>query len=108
MARKKRIIMLEENLKKIIIFNELCTQDLRVRLISELEKLFMIARKMAESAENRDDWVRIAGYIAQVINSLTKAYDEVRFNEDMQRLREMIRRAKEKLAGQVGAGTPVA
>ena len=95
-------------LKKIIIFNELRTQDLRVRLISELEKLFIIARKMAESAENRDDWVRIAGYIAQVINSLANSYDETRFNEDMKRLEEMIKRAKKKLAGQVGAGTPVA
>ena len=63
---------------------------------------------MAKTADNRDDWIRIAGYIAQVINSLTKAYDETRFNEDLQRLREMIRRAKEKLARQAGAGTPVA
>jgi len=63
---------------------------------------------MAESAENRDDWVRIAGYIAQVINSLANSYDETRFNEDMKRLEEMIKRAKKKLAGQVGAGTPVA
>ena len=105
---KKRIVLIGEKLNKIMLISSLKTQELRVRLINELEKLFMIARKMAESAENRDDWVRIAGYIAQVINSLAKAYDETKFNEDMKRLEEMIRRAKEKLAGQVGAGTPVA
>ena len=70
--------------------------------------MFNYAIAMAKTADNRDDWVRIAGYIAQVINSLTKAYDETRFNEDLQRLKEMIRRAKEKLARQAGEGTPVA
>ena len=61
---------IHEKLNKIVLISSLKTQELRVRLINELEKLFMIARKMAESAENKDDWVRIAGYIAQVINSI--------------------------------------
>ena len=105
---KKRIVLISEKLNKIMLISSLKTQELRVRLINELEKLFIIARRMAESAENRDDWVRIAGYIAQVINSLANSYDETRFNENMKRLEEMIRRAKEKLAGQAGAGTPIA
>ena len=105
---KKRIVLINEKLNKIVLISSLKTQELRVRLISELEKLFIIARKMAESAENKDDWVRIAGYIAQVINSLANSYDETRFNEDMKRLEEMIQRAKKKLTGQTGAGTPIA
>jgi len=105
---KKRIVLIAEKLNKIMLISNLKTQELRVKLITELESLFNYAALMAKTADNRDDWVRIAGYIAQTINSLTKAYDETRFNEDLQRLKEMIRRAKEKLARQAGEGTPVA
>ncbi|MCD6466224.1 hypothetical protein J7L27_07670 [Candidatus Bathyarchaeota archaeon] len=107
MADKKRIMKIDEKLNKLSIISELKTQELRVKLISELENLFNYAIQMARGAENRDSWVKIAGYIAQTINSLTKAYDETRFNEDLQRLKEMIRRAKEKLARQAREGTPI-
>jgi hypothetical protein len=107
MAGKKRMIMLEEKLKKIGILNEIKTQDLRVSLISDLEKLFTLARDMARAADNREDWIKICGYIAQVINSLAKSYDEVRFNEQMKELKELIETAK-KRAGKTQAGTPVA
>jgi hypothetical protein len=106
MAGKKRIIIAEEILKKIIIFKELKTQDLRVRLIADLEKLFRIAKAMAETAENREDWIRVAGFIAQTINGLAKSYDETRFNEEMKELEMLIEQAK-KRAGKIQTGTPV-
>lgn len=106
--RYKRQTLIEKRFNKIVQIFQIETQDLRIKLIKELEVLFKHAVMMAKTAENRDDWMKIAGYIAQVINSLAKAYDETKFNEDIQRLREMIRRAKEKLAGQAGEGTPVA
>jgi hypothetical protein len=106
MAGKKRIIIAEEILKKIIMLKELKTQDLRVRLIADLERLFQIAKAMAENAENREDWVRIAGFIAQTINGLAKSYDETRFNEEMKELEQLIEQAK-KRAGKVQTGTPI-
>ncbi len=99
MARKKRILMLEEMLNKIAFFKELKTQDLRVSLINDLSKLFAIARDMAQfsEGEERRAWMKICSYIAQIINSLTNSYDEVRFNEQMKELDEMIDEAKRKL-----------
>jgi len=107
MARKKRLIYVEQLLKKIVKIHELKTQDLRVRLIADLERLFQIAKQMAETAENSEDWVRICAFIAQTINSLAKSYDETRFNEQMKELEMLIEQAK-KRAGKAQAGTPVA
>lgn len=107
MPRKKRILMIEETLKKCVIFFQIQTQELRVKLISELEKLFNYAKKMAETADNSEDWVRICTFIAQTINSLAKSYDEVRLNEQMKELEKLIEEAK-KRAGKTQTGTPVA
>ena len=106
MARKKRIIMLEEKLKKIVNLKEIKTQDIRVTLINELTSLFKTARDMAHSAEGegRQAWMRVCAYIAQVINSLANSYDEVRFNKQMSELEQMIEEARRKTAKQ----TPVA
>jgi hypothetical protein len=107
MARKKRLIYAEELVKKIEKFCELKTQDLRVKLIADLERLFQIAKDMAETAENQEDWIRVAVFIAQTINSLAKSYDETRFNEQMKELERLIEQAK-KRAGKAQTGTPVA
>lgn len=106
MARKKRLIYVEQLLKKIVKINELKTQDLRVRLIADLERLFQIAKQMAETAENSEEWIRICTFIAQTINSLAKSYDETRFNEQMKELEMLIEQAK-KRAGKAQTGTPV-
>ena len=104
---KPRRYYIEKRLTSICKFSELKTQEIRVKLIAKLERLFEMAANEAKNAENREDWMKVAGFIAQVINSLTKAYDEVRFNENMKKLRELIRIAKER-AGAAGTGTPVA
>lgn len=103
--RYNRQILIERRFNKLIQIFQVETQDLRAALISELEILFKHAVMMAKSAENREDWMKISAYIAQTINSLAKSFDEVRFNEDIQRLRDMIERAK-KRAGEAGAGSP--
>lgn len=107
--RKKRSYYIEKRLISILQFYELKTQELRVKLIAQLEQLFEMAINEARTAENRDDWMKVASYIAQVINSLARSYDEVKFNEDMQKLRELIRIAKEKAGtGKIGEGVGVA
>jgi len=106
MADKKRIVKIAETLNRILNFKELKTQDLRVKLITELERLFTLARSMAETAENREEWAKICAYIAQTIKSLADSYDEVRFNEQMKELEQLIEQAK-KRAGTPKTGTPV-
>ncbi|MEM3027874.1 MAG: hypothetical protein QW220_04005 [Candidatus Bathyarchaeia archaeon] len=109
MGKQKRIIMLEKTLLETLKIAQLDTQNLRIKLIENLERIFLYAKEMASSplVENREEWIRICGYIAQTINSLANSFDEVRFSEDMERLRGMIERAK-KRAGLAGEGTPVA
>ncbi|MEM2127828.1 MAG: hypothetical protein QXH67_06370 [Candidatus Bathyarchaeia archaeon] len=83
------------------------TQKIRIKLISQLEQLFDYAVVMAGKAENREDWMKVASYIAQTINSISNSFDETRFNEDLQRLRDLIEKAK-KRAGEAGAGAGIA
>jgi phosphosulfolactate phosphohydrolase-like enzyme len=106
--KKSRINIVELRLNQIQKIFEIKTQDLRVKLISDLERMFDMVTKIAQSShtENPEDWVKIAGYIAQVINSLADSYDEVRLNEQLKRLKELVEAAK-KRAGQIGEGTPI-
>ncbi|MBS7656634.1 hypothetical protein KEJ33_01770, partial [Candidatus Bathyarchaeota archaeon] len=99
--RKTRIEQLLKHYSVLRKYIDLRTQELRVKIISRLEVMFNYAYQMAVSqhTENRDEWMKIAGYIAQVINSVTNSFDEVRFNEDMKRLRDMIEAAKKRAAG---------
>lgn len=76
-------------------------------MIKELEALFKHALMMAKTAEDKESWMKVAAYIAQTINSLANSFDEIRFNEDIQRLREMIEKAKKRVEP-AGAGTPIA
>jgi hypothetical protein len=72
MTKKKRLIMIEENLNKIRYFREVKTQELRVKLIAELEKPSTEALNIAGSphTENRDDRAKICAYMARAINTL--------------------------------------
>ncbi|MEM3788296.1 MAG: hypothetical protein QXN95_00305 [Candidatus Bathyarchaeia archaeon] len=108
MARIKRINAIEKLLNSAQKICELKTQDLRVKLIAQLERMFDRVSRISESEHtvNSEDWVKVAGYIAQVINSLASSYDEVRLNEQLRRLRELIEAAKKRV-GQAGTGTPV-
>jgi len=69
------------------------TQELRRRLIATLEELFEEASRALDDPE----YIRLAGYIAQVINSLTKAYDEYEFEGGLRELQELIEEAKRQL-----------
>jgi hypothetical protein len=57
MTKKKRMIMIEENLNKIRYFREVKTQELRFKLIAELEKPSTETLNIAGSphTDNRDD-----------------------------------------------------
>ncbi|MBS7657091.1 MAG: hypothetical protein QXI71_02190 [Candidatus Bathyarchaeia archaeon] len=96
-----RIAIIDRKLDALRRFTVSKTQKLRKKLISKLEVLFNHATQMARSSDvaNRDEWMRIAGYIAQVINSVADSFDEVKFNTDIKQLRVMIEAAKKRATG---------
>jgi len=105
MARKKRIIMINKKLKKLLIYCQIETQSLRLKIIRELEELFTYAKQMLKATQD-EAWARVAAYTAQVINSLANSFDEVRLNEQMKELERLIEIAKKRV-GTSKTGTPV-
>ncbi len=67
------------------------TQRLRRELIQSLKELFEIA---SEWAKRDPKAARLAGYIAQVMNSLARSYEERELNDDIRELERMIEQAK--------------
>jgi hypothetical protein len=67
------------------------TQQIRMKLIQSLQELFETASRWAEEDS---DAMRIAGYIAQVLNNLAKSYEERQFNNDLKEIESLIQQAK--------------
>jgi len=67
------------------------TQQLRMKLIQSLQELFENASRWAK---DDSDAMKLAGYIAQVLNNLAKSYDERRFNDDLNELERLMQQAK--------------
>jgi hypothetical protein len=104
-------------------------QGLRQKLLNDLEDLFDMAKDFAENKpddeqtatlkkalgtpndykemtpKQRQVWARIAAYTAQVMNSLTKSFDESQVTEDLKRLEKMV---NEAMAKEKGGGSPAA
>ena len=74
---------------------KLDTQRIRFELILELKALEEMAQQKAIdthalSVETKQNWARIAAYISQVINSISKTYDEAMVLEELEKLKKMI------------------
>jgi hypothetical protein len=73
---------------------EIDTQKIRTELLEELKKMFKIAKEMAtaEGAEEKQvqNWIRIMGYIGQVMNSLAKSLDEAKAMQYLENLERMV------------------
>ena len=72
------------------------TQRIRYGLILELKALAEMAQQKAidthpASIESKQSWVRLAAYISQVINSISKTYDEAQITADLERLEKMVK-----------------
>jgi hypothetical protein len=76
------------------------TQKIREEMLASLQELFGLAKKQAKNKKlelpQRQKWVRVASYVAQVINSLTKSFDEAQITKDLERLEKMISEAMAK------------
>jgi len=72
------------------------TQKLRRELMQSLQELFETVNEWAEKDPKA---MRIAGYIAQVLNSLARSYEERRFNDALRELERLIEQAKAHMEG---------
>jgi hypothetical protein len=54
------------------------------------------ARNTALDMEQRQFWVRVAGYVAQVINSISKSFDESFVTTELKRLEKIVNEAVAK------------
>jgi len=79
---------------------ELSTQRIRSKLLADLEKMFDMAKAHATdentTPKQRQIWTRIMAYIGQVMNSLTKAFDEASVTRDLEQLERMMNEAMAK------------
>lgn len=88
--------------KKIQIFI-LQTQQIREGLAEQLQRWITKVEHEAEAAEDpkvRAEWTRLLGFLSQTLNSVMKAYDQVRLDEDIQRAGEILDEIK-KLQEQI-------
>ena len=81
------------------------TQKIREEMLINLQELFSLAKQQAQNKklelEQRQKWIRVASYTAQVVNSLTKSFDEAQVTKDLEKLEKLIGEAvaKEKDRG---------
>jgi hypothetical protein len=84
---------------------KLDTQQMRIKTLNNLQELFDLAATLAKGniktqteggetqtikLKQRQNWTRIATYIAQIINSVAKGLDERQIDEDLTKLETMI------------------
>jgi hypothetical protein len=71
------------------------TQRVRAQLILDLQNLFEMTVKQVQSTRGRktrahQQWARLAAYISQVINSISKTYDVTQIKIELEKLRKTI------------------
>src|SRR4030067_2261999 len=71
------------------------TQRIRAQLILELKSLQETAIEQVQSAawrktQEHQNWMRLAAYISQVINSISKTYDITQIKTELEQLRKTI------------------
>jgi hypothetical protein len=72
------------------------TQRIRSQLILDLQTLSDIANQKVNETTNpkqwkeRLEWIKMAAYISQVINSISKTYDLIQIKLELDRLRKTI------------------
>ena len=77
--------------------------------MAKLEDMFDLAEESAKDAKTprqRQSFMRIMGYIAQVMNSLSKTFDESALTRDLEVLERMIDEAIAKGKDKEAQATP--
>jgi len=84
---------------------EVDMQKTRLKLLADLQDMFNMAKGYAQSKDpevtpkQRQIWMRIMAYIGQVMNSISKSFDEAQVTKDLERLEKMIGEAVAKEKG---------
>lgn len=74
------------------------TQKIREKAAKQLEGWIQKAEKASEQASDeklKQEWLRIAGFLHQVLNTVLKWYDQTRFNENLQEAEKLLNEIKE-------------
>ena len=75
-------------------------QRTRLKLLNDLDNMFDMAKRYATSQDTKDKqrqiWIRVMAYIGQVMNSISKSFDEAAVTKDLEKLERMIREAVAK------------
>ena len=76
-------------------------QKVRFQLILELKALAETAQQKAiDTHPAKDDvkqnWIRLTAYIGQVINGIGKTFEEIKVDEDIKKLEELIKECEER------------
>jgi hypothetical protein len=71
------------------------TQNIRSQLILELRSLLEVATEQSlstggQKSAERQNWIRLATYISQVINNISKTYDVTQIKDELEELRKTI------------------
>jgi len=90
---------LEFRLRKVRLL-ALKTQDIREATVLKLQRWIDEAERAADESvdEVKQQWLKLAGFLTQVLNSLLKTYDEIRLEEGIKELERMISEAEKKRA----------
>lgn len=92
--------MIIQRIYKIRRIAKVDTQKIREKLLQNLQEFFTLTKQQAQNKKlplpQRQKWVRAGSYVAQVINSLTKSFDEAHVTRDLERLEKMIGEAVAK------------
>ena len=90
---------------------EVDMQKTRLKLLNDLQDMFNMAKGYAQSKDPEvtpkqlQIWMRIMAYIGQVMNSISKSFDEAQVTKDLERLEKLINEAVAKEKGRGAAAT---
>ncbi len=100
LVKIKRINMLKNSVIKLRAEVRTDTLELRNQAIASLQELFVIAKNQAQNpnikSKERQDWIRIAAYTCQVINSVAARLDEKQIDQDLSNLEALINEVQSK------------
>jgi len=77
------------------------TQKIREKAAKQLQSWIAKAERAAEQAQDEQvqrEWIKLAGFLHQILNGLLKSYDTVRLDEGIQTLERLFEKFKEKQA----------
>jgi len=100
MAKFSRPFLLLHYVVKLRRYVKIDTQRMRGKSLRALEEMFVMAKGLAKNKEVdlliRQKWAQVAAYIAQVMNSVARGFDERGIDVQLDELERLVNEAKAK------------